>query len=59
MKTTVSIDEKLISDVLKETGIKSKREAVEQSLRHLLSLTRQKRIKPEEIKKSRGKLNWS
>ena len=54
MKTNVSIDKKLISDVLAETGIQSKQEAVEQSLKLLLSLTRQKRIR-----ELRGKLKWS
>jgi Arc/MetJ family transcription regulator len=54
MRINVRVDEKLVSDVLAETGIKSKQEAVEQSLKLLLRLTRQKRIK-----ELRGKLKLS
>lgn len=42
-----------MSEVLAETGIKTKREAVEQSLKMLLRLTRQARIR-----EFRGKLKW-
>ncbi len=53
MRTNIVIDEKLMSDVLTETGIKTKREAVEKSLQLLLRLTRQGRIRS-----LRGKLKW-
>ena len=53
MRTNIVIDEHLMSEVLAETGIKTKREAVEQSLKMLLRLTRQARIR-----EFRGKLKW-
>lgn len=53
MRTNIVIDEQLMSEVLAETGIKTKREAVEQSLKMLLRLTRQARIR-----EFRGKLKW-
>lgn len=53
MRTNIVIDESLMADVLAETGIKTKREAVEQSLKMLLCLTRQARIR-----EFRGKLQW-
>jgi Arc/MetJ family transcription regulator len=40
-------------DTLRATGLKTKREAVEEGLRALLRLKRQ-----GEIRKFRGKLNW-
>jgi Arc/MetJ family transcription regulator len=53
MRTNIVIDEALIQDVLKETGFKTKREAVEQGLKLLLKLARQARIR-----EFRGKLHW-
>lgn len=53
MRTNIVIDEDLIQDVLKETGFKTKREAVEQGLRLLLKLSRQARIR-----NFRGRLQW-
>jgi Arc/MetJ family transcription regulator len=53
MRTNIVIDDELMSDVLKQTGLKTKREAVEQGLKSLLRLKKQ-----EEIKKYRGKLHW-
>lgn len=47
------IDDDLMRDVLRATGMKTKREAVEEGLRTLLRLKRQ-----EEIRKFRGKLSW-
>jgi Arc/MetJ family transcription regulator len=43
MRTHIMIDDELMSDVLKLTGIKSKREAVEQALRTLLALKQQEK----------------
>ena len=53
MRTNIIIDDELMSDVLKLTGIKSKREAVEQALRTLLALKQQ-----EKIKQFKGALKW-
>ena len=53
MRTNIEIDDKLMSDTLKATGLKTKREAVELGLRTLLRLKEQ-----AEVKRFRGKLNW-
>ena len=53
MRTNIVIDDKLMKDTLRATGLKTKREAVEQGLRTLLRLRQQ-----ETIRRFRGKLNW-
>ncbi len=53
VRTNIVIDDKLMRDTLRATGLKTKREAVEEGLRSLLRLKRQ-----AEIRKIRGKLNW-
>ena len=53
MRTTIVIDDKLMRDTLRATGLKTKREVVEEGLRTLLSLKRQ-----AEIRRLRGKLDW-
>jgi Arc/MetJ family transcription regulator len=53
MRTNVVIDDKLMRDALRVTGLKTKREAVDQGLRTLLRLGRQ-----GEIRQLRGKLDW-
>lgn len=53
MRTNIVIDDKLMKDALRMTGIKTKREAVEAGLRTLLRLRQQ-----EQIRRFRGKLNW-
>jgi Arc/MetJ family transcription regulator len=53
MRTNIVIDEELMQQVLKLTGLKTKREAVEQGLKALLRLKQQ-----EQIRKYRGKLRW-
>ena len=53
MRTNIVIDDKLMEDTLRITGLKTKREAVELGLRTLLKLQKQ-----EEIRRFRGKLNW-
>jgi Arc/MetJ family transcription regulator len=53
MRTNIVIDDRLMRDTLKATGLKTKREAVEEGLRTLLRLSRQ-----SEIRKFRGKLTW-
>jgi len=54
VRTNIVIDDKLMRDTLRATGIKTKREAVEEGLRTLLRLSRQ-----AEIRRFRGKLRWS
>ena len=53
MRTNIVIDDKLMRDTLRATGLKTKREAVELGLRTLLRLRQQ-----EQIRRFRGKLNW-
>jgi len=50
MRTNIMIDDDLMADVLKLTGIKSKREAVEQGLRTLLALKQQEEIKHKKVR---------
>lgn len=54
MRTNIVIDDQLMRDTLRATGLRTKREAVELGLRTLLRLRRQ-----EEIRRLRGKLPWS
>ena len=53
MRTNIEIDDKLMMDTLRATGLKTKREAVELGLRTLLRLRQQ-----EEIRRYRGQLAW-
>jgi Arc/MetJ family transcription regulator len=53
MRTNIVIDDELMRDTLRATGLKTKREAVEEGLRSLLRLSRQ-----AGIRRLRGKLNW-
>ena len=53
MRTNIVIDDKLMRDTLRVTGLKTKREAVDQALRTLLRLRKQ-----AEIRRFRGKLDW-
>jgi Arc/MetJ family transcription regulator len=53
MRTNIVIDDKLMDEALRVTGLKTKREAVEMGLQTLLRLRRQ-----GEIRSFRGKLNW-
>jgi Arc/MetJ family transcription regulator len=53
MRTNIVIDDKLMRDALRATGLKTKREAVEEGLRTLVRLSRQ-----GEIRRLRGKLDW-
>lgn len=54
MRTNIVIDDKLMADALKATGLKTKREAVEEGLRTLLRLKQQ-----TELRKLRGKYEWA
>jgi Arc/MetJ family transcription regulator len=53
MRTNIVIDDALMAETLKATGLKTKREAVEMGLRTLLTLQRQ-----SEIRQYRGGLAW-
>jgi len=53
MRTNIVIDDVLMRDALKATGLKTKREAVEMGLRTLVRLRNQ-----EDVRKFRGKLHW-
>lgn len=53
MRTNIDIDDKLMTDTLKATGLKTKREVVELALHELLRLRRQ-----ADLKQLKGKLHW-
>jgi len=53
VRTNIVIEDSLMRETLRATGIKTKREAVEHGLRTLLRLTRQ-----ADIRMLRGKLHW-
>ena len=53
MRTNIVIDDQLMEETLRATGLKTKREVVELGLRTLLRLRQQ-----DEIRKFRGKLQW-
>lgn len=53
VRTNIVIDDKLMRDVLRATGLKTKRDAVEEGLRTLLRLSKQ-----AEIRNLRGKIKW-
>jgi Arc/MetJ family transcription regulator len=53
MRTNIVIDDRLMRDTLRATGLKTKREAVELGLQTLLRLGKQ-----GEIRQLRGKLDW-
>ncbi len=53
MRTNIEIDDRLMAESLRATGLKTKREVVELGLRTLLLLKQQ-----EAIRQLRGKLAW-
>ena len=53
VRTNIVIDDALMRAALQVTGLKTKREAVEQGLKALLHLAHQ-----EEIRSFRGRLDW-
>ena len=53
MRTNIVIDDKLMADTLRATGLSTKREVVELGLKTLLRLRQQ-----AEIKQLRGKVTW-
>ena len=53
MRTNIVIDDQLMDDALKASGLHTKREAVEEGLKALIKL------KPQaDIRKLRGQLKW-
>ncbi|MAC45959.1 type II toxin-antitoxin system VapB family antitoxin [Oceanospirillum beijerinckii] len=53
MRTNIVIDDQLMDDALKCSGLQTKREAVEEGLKLLIKLKKQ-----ESIRAFRGKLKW-
>jgi len=53
MRTNIVIDDDLMADALKATGLRTKKEVVEEGLKLLV-----KRNKQQAIRKLRGKLHW-
>ena len=53
MRTNIVIDDDLMKDALKASGVKTKREVVELGLRTLVRLAQQ-----VAIRRYRGKLRW-
>ena len=53
MRTNIVIDDDLMANVLKMTGLRTKREAVELGLKTLIRLKQQ-----ERIRQFRGSLSW-
>jgi Arc/MetJ family transcription regulator len=53
MRTNIVIDDDLMEDALKLTGLKTKKETVELGLKTLIRLKKQ-----EKIRRFRGKLQW-
>jgi Arc/MetJ family transcription regulator len=53
MRTNIVLDDELVSEAMRRTGIRTKRAVVEEALRKLIRLKRQ-----EEIRSLRGKLHW-
>ncbi|HEV8590899.1 MAG TPA: type II toxin-antitoxin system VapB family antitoxin [Pyrinomonadaceae bacterium] len=53
MRTNIVIDDKLMADAMRATGLHTKREAVELGLKTLVRLKRQ-----SGLKKLRGKIDW-
>lgn len=53
MRTNIVIDDELMNEVIKLTGAKTKKEAVELGLLTLIRIKKQ-----EKIRQYRGKLDW-
>jgi Arc/MetJ family transcription regulator len=54
MRTNIVIDDDLMAQAMRATGLATKRDTVELGLKTLLRLSKQ-----SEIRKMRGKLDWS
>tara|TARA_R100001509_G_scaffold148104_5_gene105746 strand:+ start:5071 stop:5301 length:231 start_codon:yes stop_codon:yes gene_type:complete len=53
MRTNIVIDDQLMAEALKASGLQTKKEVVEQGLRLLVRLGQQ-----QELRKLRGKVAW-
>ncbi len=53
MRTNIVIDDKLMDEALKLTGLKTKKEVVEEGLKTLILIRKQ-----AKLKSLRGKLKW-
>jgi Arc/MetJ family transcription regulator len=53
LRTNIVLDDALLAEAMRRTGLKTKRAVVEEALKTLVRLKRQ-----EEILKLRGKLHW-
>jgi Arc/MetJ family transcription regulator len=53
MRTNIVIDDRLMADALKESGVRTKRECVELGLQTLIRMRRQ-----EKIRELRGTVTW-
>ncbi|GMU85869.1 MAG: hypothetical protein AMXMBFR48_11110 [Ignavibacteriales bacterium] len=53
LRTNIVIDDKLMERALKSTGLKTKREVVEEALKLLINIKSQ-----SKIRELRGKLRW-
>jgi Arc/MetJ family transcription regulator len=53
MRTNVIIDDELMSEAMKHSGLKTKRAVIEEALRLLVRLRSQ-----EQVRSLRGKLRW-
>ena len=53
MRTNIVIDDKLMEEALKATGLETKKEAVEEGLKALIKLNKQ-----ANIRSLRGKIKW-
>ena len=53
MRTNIEIDERLIKEAMKASGLTTKKATVEEGLRLIISLKKQ-----EGIKSLRGKVKW-
>lgn len=53
MRTNIVIDDKLMKETLRLTGLRTKREAVELGLRTVVRLRKQ-----EDVRRLRGKPKW-
>lgn len=53
MRTNIVIDDKLMMDALKASGLRTKKEVVEQGLKLLV-----RRSQQQEIRKLRGRIKW-
>jgi Arc/MetJ family transcription regulator len=53
MRTNIEIDDRLMSAALQLTGLKTKREAVEEGLKTLVRIRRQ-----EKLRTLRGTIRW-